>query len=70
MNATKTLTQTQRDCLDYMDRHSLGAVMFEGSWRFKEAFRRDAEMSERFKARMIHYPESPSALQVAGLLED
>jgi hypothetical protein len=50
---TATLTPDQKACLEYMDYHHLGAVCFEGDWRFKEAFRRDPKMAERFKTKMI-----------------
>jgi hypothetical protein len=66
---TPILTQTQRDCLDYLDRHNLGAILFEGSWRFREAFRQDAVMAERFAVKMIRYPDSSAELQGAGLSE-
>jgi hypothetical protein len=31
-----------------MDERNLGAVLFEGKYRFPEAFRRDADLAERF----------------------
>ena len=49
---TKTiLTADQKDVLKYMDRHNIGAVIFEGSYRFPQSFRNDPAMATRFMIR-------------------
>jgi hypothetical protein len=38
----------QRAAVNWMDVRNLGTVMFEGDYRFPEAFRRDPELAHRF----------------------
>ncbi len=56
MNATMTtatLTAHQKWVLGYMEAKNLGAVLFEGEYRFTEAFRRDPDLAERFDKRNV-----------------
>ena len=45
------MTAIQKAVLEWMDDRNLGTVLFEGSYRFPEAFRRDASMAARFAAK-------------------
>ena len=42
------LTPSQKYVLQWMDDRNLGTVLFEGDYRFPEAFRRNAKMARRF----------------------
>lgn len=42
------MTEIQKIVLRYMDRHNFGAVLFEGKYRFKQAFREDIQLAVRF----------------------
>jgi hypothetical protein len=45
------MTAHQKAVLRWMDETRTGAVLFEGEYRFPEAFRRDAGLAQRFDAR-------------------
>ena len=45
---TTMMNGFQKAVLAWMDKKNLGAVLFEGEYRFPEAFRRDALLAQRF----------------------
>ncbi len=47
------MTDAQKTVLDWMIGLNIGAVLFEGAYRFPQAFRRDAAIAERFVAKYL-----------------
>ena len=50
------MTQAQSNVLWWMDKRGIGAVMFEGNYRFKQSFRDDPELAERYLQTISIYP--------------
>jgi len=48
------MSDLQRKVIDWMNERNIGAVLFEGTYRFPEAFRCDAELAARFAAKYIN----------------
>lgn len=44
----RTLNDAQKAVIRWMDRERIGAVCFEGGYKFPEAFRCDAALARRF----------------------
>ena len=47
------MTTHQRAVLDYMTLKNIGAILFEGSYRFPVHFREDAFLAERFSRAIL-----------------
>ena len=42
------LTDNQKSVLHWMRRENIGAILFDGGYKFPEAFRRDAALADKF----------------------
>lgn len=47
------MTIEQKAVLTYMDDHNIGAICFEGGWKFPVHFREDADLAKRYACRSV-----------------